>query len=89
MGEVIEVVGTVSEGDLLAAALDRLASLVDKPLLLQSGEFTRKDAEIKLGLKDSMVERELERLVKEGILDRAERQDPRTGRKCWGYWFRA
>lgn len=80
--------GDTTMDELLQDALERLASMVDKPKVLGPGEFTRKDAEKKLGLKDSMVERELERLVAAGVLGRGERHDPRTGRTCLGYWFR-
>jgi hypothetical protein len=84
--EVREVPGVTDE-DMRLAALERLRRLVTSAPDLGPGEFARKDAEQYLGVKDSMAERELERLVKAGVLDKGLRYDARTGRTCLGYWF--
>ena len=69
-----------------ARVLADLAPLVRAAPRLGDGEFTRKDFAAWYGLSDATAERELDRLAAEGTLACADRIDPRTGRRCKGYW---
>ena len=90
MGEVAEVLDGPTEDDLRAAAID--AALEDVVPPLAPNEFTREDWAAryreKFGVKPSVSNsrRILDDLVEAGELGKAERLDPRTRRRCLGYW---
>ena len=88
MGEDIEVVGDVPAEDLWADAMDRLAPVRPPDLDRDAGEFALRDVMERRGWKMNTARRTLEDMVERGELSKAERIDPETSRKCWGYWWR-
>lgn len=89
MGEpVIQIVGSKTEEDLRRAALDRLGDLVEVIPLLGREEFTRQDAKERWGWTEAQARKALEQLVADGTLESGDRRDPRTKRRCMGYWFK-
>ena len=74
--------------EIRAAQAARLVGLVDIAPDLGQNEFARKDAAIVFpGVSKNKLERELDILVAAGVLGKAPRNDPRTGRQVVGYWF--
>lgn len=92
MGQVVEAPGP-SEDELRELAVRAAMEAVDEPPWLADHEFTRADwaeryeAEHGHGVNPETVKRRLGELLGRGVLACGERYDPRTGRRCLGYWL--
>jgi hypothetical protein len=93
VGDVTEAPG-LSEDELRALAIDASMAEMDQPARLADHEFTRADWAARYEethgepVHPETVKRRLGELVKAGVLACAERYDPRTGRRCIGYWLK-
>jgi hypothetical protein len=96
MGDVT-IPGVTDEELLRAAAMDAAAAKakdlgIRRVPDLELGQFTRGDWEryeraSGRDVGEASVKRDLDAMVKAGILVTERRRDPRVGRAVWAYWY--